>query len=99
MVQLYDLDHTSGEMTRHRCNGFQCARAENHIKRQLRDTSPSYLPAAQWLLQKAQWSSRMIPALGIHTIAGGPGFKSRLSPILLPLYSELSELCAAQYCA
>ena len=31
----------------------------------------------------AQWSSRMIPALGVKitcSVAGGPGFKSRLSP-------------------
>ena len=35
----------------------------------------------------AQWSSGMIPASG----AGGPGFKSRLSPVSLLSYSHLRE--------
>ena len=35
----------------------------------------------------AQWSRGMIPALG----AGGPGFKSRLSPCILPSQTDAGD--------
>ena len=46
---------------------------EVHFKRKIL----SYARALYFSLCRAQWSSGMIPASG----AGGPGFKSRLSPI------------------
>ena len=42
------------------------------------------------LLHMAQWSRGMIPASGgcVLEIAGGPGFDSRLSPLLFDFFSR-----------